>query len=89
MSEGTARGALDASIASAAARDLPLAASILREAVRIPADHVDRPARRRWRSALRHQQPRGPAPAVPARRLVEAGGRHNEDDVGFDAFGNL
>lgn len=43
MTDGITRGALDARIASAAARDLPLAASILREAIRIPADHVDRP----------------------------------------------
>ena len=65
---GTTRGALDAKIASAAARDLPLAASILREAIRIPADHVDRPVGAGRRPALRHQQPRGSAPGVPAAR---------------------
>ncbi|MBP8137463.1 MAG: hypothetical protein KAY61_04600, partial [Candidatus Eisenbacteria bacterium] len=35
--------ALDAKIAALAARDLPLAVEILKEAIRIPADYVDKP----------------------------------------------
>ena len=35
-------GTLDERIAACAARDLPLAVRILREAIRIPADYVDR-----------------------------------------------
>ena len=34
---------LDARVAELAARDLPLARQILAEAIRIPADYVDRP----------------------------------------------
>ena len=101
MTEGIARGALDAKIASAAARDLPLAASILREAIRIPADHVDRPpgapagapaAGGSWSGGdplcgtSNHE---GPRLEYLRRAILEAGAVAHEDDVGYDAFGNL
>lgn len=89
MSEPGPRGALDASIASAAARDLPLAASILREAVRIPADHVDRPSAEGGDPLCGTSNHEGPRLRYLRAALLEAGGVMNEDDVGFDAFGNL
>ena len=93
MSEGTTRGALDAKIASAAARDLPLAAAILREAIRIPADHVDRPpgpppgaGGDPLCGTSNHE---GPRLEYLRRAVIETGAGARGDDVGFDAFGNL
>ena len=68
-------------IAALAARDLPLAVAILKEAIRIPADYVDRPVEQGGDPAVRAQQPRGAAPRVPAphdgrdRRRAAPGGR--------------
>jgi hypothetical protein len=77
VSEGTTRGALDAKIASAAARDLPLAAAILREAIRIPADHVDRPPGAPAGSGSGAARGPPPAAAIPRKRLLggASGGR--------------
>jgi len=89
VSEGTTRGALDARIASAAARDLPLAAAILREAIRIPADHVDRPLAQGGDPLCGTSNHEGPRLEYLRRAILEAGAVAHEDDVGFDAFGNL
>jgi acetylornithine deacetylase/succinyl-diaminopimelate desuccinylase-like protein len=101
VSEGPLRGALDAKIAAAAARDLPLAASILREAIRLPADFVDRPPGAPTGAPAaggsgsggdplcgtsNHE---GPRLGYLRRAIVEIGAVTDEDDVGYDAFGNL
>ena len=89
MNEGLTRGALDARIAAAAARDLPLAASILREAIRIPADHVDRPLAEGGDPLCGTSNHEGPRLEYLRRALLEVGGVAHPDDVGYDAFGNL
>jgi acetylornithine deacetylase/succinyl-diaminopimelate desuccinylase-like protein len=89
VSEGTTRGALDAKIASAAARDLPLAAVILREAIRIPADHVDRPLAQGGDPLCGTSNHEGPRLEYLRRAILEVNAVAHEDDVGYDAFGNL
>lgn len=89
MGEGNARGALDARIASAAARDLPLAAAILREAIRIPADHVDLPPARGGDPLCGTSNHEGPRLEYLRSAVLEAGAVAHEDDIGYDAFGNL
>jgi putative selenium metabolism hydrolase len=82
-------GALDARIAAAAARDLPLAVSILKEAVRIPADHVDRPVEQGGDPACGTSNHEGPRLEYLKRMILELGAVAHPDDVGYDAFGNL
>jgi acetylornithine deacetylase/succinyl-diaminopimelate desuccinylase-like protein len=89
VSEGSPRGVLDAKIAAAAARDLPLAAAILREAIRIPADHVDRPLAQGGDPLCGTSNHEGPRLEYLRRTIVEIGAVANEDDVGYDAFGSL
>ena len=89
MSEGDTRGALEARIASAAARDLPLAATILREAIRIPADHVDRPLAQNGDPLCGTSNHEGPRLEYLRAALLEARAVAHPDDVGYDAFGNL
>lgn len=76
-------GTLDARIAELAARYRPLAADLLREVIRIPADHVAEDPR----SGLsNHERPRL---ELLRRRIVEVGAVRSAADVGFDRFGNL
>lgn len=89
MGVGDTRGPLDAAIASAAARDLPLAASLLREAIRIPADHVERALSEGGDPLCGTSNHEGPRFAWLRRAVIEAGAVAHEDDVGYDAFGNL
>lgn len=80
---------LDARIAALAARDRPLAASLLREAIRIPADYVDKPADQGGdpRCGLsNHEKPRL---EYLKRAIVEHRAVRDAKDVGFDAYGNL
>lgn len=81
--------ALDARIAHLAARDLPLAVRILREAIRIPADYVDRPVEQGGDPACGLSNHEGPRLEFLKRTLVEIGGVRNPADVDYDAFGNL
>jgi acetylornithine deacetylase/succinyl-diaminopimelate desuccinylase-like protein len=86
---GAAGDALDSSIASAAARDLPLAISLLREAIRIPADHVDRLAEQGGDPLCGTSNHERPRLEYLRRMIAEVGAVAHEDDVGWDAFGNL
>ena len=71
-------------------RDLPLAVEILREAIRIPADHVDRPLEQGGDPLCGLSNHEGPRLAVPARARWSRSARVlHPDDLGFDAFGNL
>ena len=80
---------LDAKIAALAARDLPLAVSILREAIRIPADFVDQPAGQGGDPRCGTSNHEGPRIEYLRRTLLEIGAVSDPADVGFDAFGNL
>jgi len=75
--------------AALAGRDLPLATGILREAIRIPADHVDRDADAGGDPACGLSNHEGPRLEYLRRTIVEIGAVRAEDDVGFDDFGNL
>ena len=61
----------------------PLAIRILREAIRIPADHLDSDPRC---GLSGHEQPRL---EYLRKTIVEIGAVEREQDVAFDAFGNL
>ena len=56
---------LDTRVAELAARYRPLAAEILREVIRIPADYVDRPKDAGGDPSLRPLEPREAAARVP------------------------
>lgn len=74
---------LDDRVAELAARYRPLAASLLAEAVRIPADHVDVDPR----CGLSNHE--GPRLEMLRQQIVDIGAVRHADDVGFDEFGNL
>uniref|UniRef100_A0A832I3A7 Peptidase M20 dimerisation domain-containing protein n=1 Tax=Eiseniibacteriota bacterium TaxID=2212470 RepID=A0A832I3A7_UNCEI len=80
---------LDRRIAACAARDLPLAAAILREAIRLPADWVDRPAADGGDPECGLSNHEGPRLEYLRRMLVEIGGVASPEDCLFDRFGNL
>lgn len=80
---------LDTRIAALAARDLPLAVEILKEAIRIPADFVDRPVAEGGDPFCGLSNHEGPRIEYLRRRLVEIKAVRSADDAGFDAFGNL
>jgi len=79
---------LDRRVMELAARDLPLAAEILREAIRVPADLVDRSDDGRdLQAGLSNHEGarlRGLLAAIIAHRAVR-----DPRDVAIDAFGNL
>ncbi|MBI4956995.1 MAG: M20/M25/M40 family metallo-hydrolase [Myxococcales bacterium] len=80
---------LDARVAELALCYRPLAASILRECVRIPADYVDKPvdAGGDPRCGLsNHERPRL---EYLKRTIVEIGAVRRPEDVWFDDYGNL
>ncbi len=81
--------ALDAKIAALAKRDLPLAVEILKEAIRIPADFVDKPADQGGDPSCGLSNHEGPRLQYLKAKMVEIKGVASADDIGFDAFGNL
>ncbi len=89
MSGTTAATGLDRKIAALAGRDLPLAIEILKEAVRLPADHVDRPADQGGDPLCGLSNHEGPRLEYLRAKMVEIRAVAQPDDVGFDAFGNL
>jgi acetylornithine deacetylase/succinyl-diaminopimelate desuccinylase-like protein len=80
---------LDERVAELAARDLPLAVSILREAIRVPADHVDRPVEEGGDPLCGLSNHEGPRLQYLRRAIVEARAVRDPADVGFDEYGNL
>lgn len=80
---------LDEKIAALAARDRPLAARILKEAIRLPADHVHRPVEEGGDPLCGLSNHEGPRMEYLKRAIVEAGAVRRPEDVGFDAYGNL
>jgi acetylornithine deacetylase/succinyl-diaminopimelate desuccinylase-like protein len=80
---------LDEKVATLAARYRPLAARLLREAIRIPADHVDRPVDDGGDPLCGLSNHEGPRMEYLKRAVVEVGAVRGPEDVGFDAYGNL
>ncbi len=86
---GIALSSLDARIASLAARHRGLAASILREAIRLPADVVDLPREQGGDPLCGTSNHERPRLEYLKRVILETGAVRDPADVGFDAFGNL
>ncbi|MDJ0767965.1 MAG: M20/M25/M40 family metallo-hydrolase [Ilumatobacter sp.] len=80
---------LDDRVAELAARYLPLAVEILREAVRIPADQVDRPEDAGGDPAAGLSNHERMRLEMLRDRIIEIGAVRDAADVGFDDFGNL
>ena len=80
---------LDARVRELAARYRPLAAEILAEAIRIPADYVDRPKSEGGDPECGLSNHEGPRLEYLRRKVVEIGAVRSPDDVDFDEYGNL
>jgi len=80
---------LDTRIAELSQAHLPLAVEILREAIRIPADYVDRPTDEGGDPSSGLSNHEGPRLEYLKRRIVEIGAVRSTDDVWFDEYGNL
>ena len=80
---------LDARVAELAARYLPLARELLKEAIRIPADHVDRPVEQGGDPKCGTSNHERPRIEYLRRKIVEIGAVRRPEDASFDEFGNL
>jgi acetylornithine deacetylase/succinyl-diaminopimelate desuccinylase-like protein len=80
---------LDERIAALALRDRPLAEKILKEAIRIPADWVDRPVDEGGDPDCGLSNHEGPRLEYLRRTVVEVGAVRRAEDVDFDEYGNL
>lgn len=80
---------LDLQVIDLSRRDLPLAAAILRETIRIPHDHVGRPAEEGGDKACGLSNHEGPRLEYLRRAIVEHRAVRRPEDVWFDALGNL
>lgn len=80
---------LDEKVAELAARYRPLAAEILTEAIRIPADHVDRPEDEGGDPSCGLSNHERPRLEYLKKKIVEIGAVSRPEDVGFDDYGNL
>lgn len=80
---------LDRQIAELAARYRPLAVELLKEAIRIPADYVDRTPEEGGDPSCGLSNHEGPRLEYLRRRIVEIGAVDRDEDAFFDGFGNL
>lgn len=80
---------MDEKIHELAVQYRPLAIELLREVVRIPADHVDRSAEDGGDPLCGLSNHEGPRLEYLKRRIVELGAVASPEDVFFDEFGNL
>jgi putative selenium metabolism hydrolase len=80
---------LDVRIAQLAAEYRSLGAEILAEAIRIPADYVDKPIDQGGDPLCGLSNHEGPRLTYLRDKLIEIGGVVDPDDVDFDAYGNL
>ena len=80
---------LDQRAAELAETYLPLAADILRECIRIPADYVDRAVEDGGDPDCGLSNHEGPRLEYLKRTIVEIGAVRSPDDVWFDEYGNL
>ena len=89
MSKTMTMNELDVRVAELAARYRTLAAEILREAIRIPADHVDRPADAGGDASCGLSNHEKPRLDYLRRKIAEVGAVRRPEDVSFDGYGNL
>ncbi len=80
---------MDERISQLAAKYQPLAVDILKQAIRIPADYVDRAVDDDGDPLCGLSNHEGPRLDVLRQRIVDCGAVDSERDVGFDDFGNL
>ncbi len=80
---------LDTRVAELSTDYLPLAAEILRECIRIPADYVDRPIEDGGDPLCGLSNHEGPRLEYLKQKIVEIGAVRSADDVWFDDFGSL
>jgi hypothetical protein len=80
---------LDQAVQELAARDREVAASILAEAVGIPADHVDRSPEEGGDPLCGLSNHEAPRLEALKKRILEVGAVRSPEDVGFDEYGNL
>ncbi len=80
---------LDARANELAKKYLPLAAELLKEAIRIPADYVDRPVEEGGDPLCGLSNHEGPRLEYLKRRIVEIDAVASPEDVWFDEYGNL
>ena len=67
----------------------PLAIEILKEAIRIPADYVDKPGDQGGDPDCGLSNHEGPRLEYLEGKILEIGAVDGPEDVGFDTFGNL
>ncbi|HMM35284.1 MAG TPA: hypothetical protein PKA62_11200, partial [Thermoanaerobaculia bacterium] len=80
---------LDSRIAELAAKYLPLAKEMLAEAIRIPADYVEKPLDAGGDPLCGTSNHELPRIDYLRRKIVEIGAVRTPEDVFFDGFGNL
>ncbi|MDH3405198.1 MAG: M20/M25/M40 family metallo-hydrolase [Acidobacteriota bacterium] len=80
---------MDEKIRELAASCVPLAVEILEEAIRIPADFVDRPVAEGGDPSCGLSNHEGPRLEYLRSKIVEIGAADGPEDVAFDGFGNL
>jgi acetylornithine deacetylase/succinyl-diaminopimelate desuccinylase-like protein len=80
---------LEDRIAALAARDRSLAEKILKEAIRIPADYVDKPVDEGGDPDCGLSNHEGPRLEYLRRTVVEVGAVRRAENVDFDEYGNL
>ena len=80
---------LDTRVADLAAKYRTLATEMLKEVIRIPADHVDRPVDQGGDPLCGLSNHEFPRLEYLRRKLIEIQAVRSPEDVGFDAFGNL
>jgi putative selenium metabolism hydrolase len=80
---------LDARVAELAALYRPLAATILKEVIRIPADYVDRPRDAGGDPSCGLSNHEKPRLEYLKRMIVKIGAVRRPEDVGYDGYGNL
>ena len=80
---------LDARVASLAAKYRPLAAEMLAEVIRIPADFVDKPVDQGGDPLCGLSNHEFPRLEYLRKKIIEIGAVRRPEDVSFDDFGNL
>lgn len=89
QSDAAVGNALDARVAELSELHLPLAAAILRECIRIPADYVDRSVEDGGDPDAGLSNHEGPRLEFLKQTIIDIGAVRFADDVWFDEYGNL